>query len=114
MKRTSSSQSLRVTETLHKDRMEPLEKLFSARIEELVNLGVFGKYWKRVFGNESRMLIKTENKALTKMRGINQYRGVLPRVRKARSFHTKARAVSGPRFLFSNSLQSDPTPVDFI
>jgi len=105
MKRTSSSQSLRVTETLHKDRIEPLEKLFSARIEELVNLGVFGKYWKRVFGNESRMLIKkalhiTENKALTKMRGIDQYHGVLPRVRKARSFHIKARAVSGPRFLF--------------
>ena len=57
MKCHKSEQS-RVAETLHKDRIEPFEKLFSCRIDELVDFGVFRKYWKRLFGNERGMLIK--------------------------------------------------------
>ena len=47
-----------VSVTLHKDGKQLLEELFSRRIGELMDLGVFRKYWKRVFGNERRMLIK--------------------------------------------------------
>ena len=38
--------------------IDPLEKLFSARIGELMDFRVFRKCWKSIFGNERGMLVK--------------------------------------------------------
>ncbi len=50
--------SVRRSKSFNEDRKKPLEELFSGRIEELMDFGVFRKYWKSLFGNERRMLIK--------------------------------------------------------
>lgn len=43
---------------INKDRVEPQEELLSRSICELVDLKVFGEYWKSLFGDKAGMLVE--------------------------------------------------------